>query len=175
MILPDIDQQQLASWLVTNWRKMKDERSHKEAIWQECWLAYTSKFGQTWQEIAEYRSKRYIPISKLAVESVAAHLTQGVMPHDDWFNILGRTPDDERGAKYMTALMKWQHFRTGWRKQFASILKQAAIFGCVPWAVLWKEDVRWVPDPEQHGENMGAYAAAVESGAAQAGVPPPCR
>lgn len=173
MILPDIDQQQLASWLVTNWRKLKDERSHKEAIWQECWLAYTSKFGQTWQEIAEYRSKRYIPISKLAVESVASHLTQGVMPHDDWFNILGRTPDDERGAKYMTALMKWQHFRTNWRKQFGSILKQATIFGCVPWAVLWKEDVRWVPDPEQHGENMGAYAAAVESGAAQAGYPPP--
>lgn len=173
MIIPDIDQQQLASWLVTNWRRLKDERSQKESIWQECWLAYTSKFGQTWQEIAEYRSKRYIPISKLAVESVSAHLTQGVMPHDDWFNILGRTPDDERGAKYMTALMKWQHFRTGWRKQFASILKQAAIFGCVPWAVLWKQDVRWVPDPEQHGENMGAYAAAVESGAAQAGVPPP--
>lgn len=173
MILQGIDQHTLANWLVTQWRRMKDERVHKEAIWQECWLAYNSKFGDTWREIAEYRSKRYIPLSKLAIESVTSNLVQGVMPHDDWFNIMGRTPDDERGAKYMSALLKWQHFRTGWRKQFALGLKQAAIFGNVPWATLWKQDVRWVPDPEQHGENMGAYAASLEMGTAQAGVPPP--
>lgn len=173
MILPGIDQQKLADYGVTQWRRLKDERVAKERIWQECWLAYCSKFGQTWQEVSQYRSRRYIPVSKLGVEAVAAHLIQGVMPHDDWFNIMGRTPDDDAQSKYMAALMKWQHFRTGWRRQFASILKQAAIFGNAPWAVLWKEDVRWVPDPEQHGENMGAFAASLEAGTAPGAPPPP--
>ena len=172
MIIPGADESKLVGWGIDQWRRMKDERLQKERIWTECWLAYNSKFGASYAEVKNYRSRRYLPLSHQAVEAVSSHLAQGVMPHDDWFDVVGRTPDDDSASKMMSALMKWQHFRSGWRTQMAKLLKQAVMFGNVPWAVLWQEDMRTVPDQAAHAENLGGYAAGLQFGGAQPGQVP---
>ena len=146
MIQKGIDTSGFASWGANWWRKKKDERIEKERIWQECWLASVSKFGKTWDNLQDFRSKRYIPITQQAVEAVAAHLTQGVMPYDEYFQIYGRTPDDESNAKANQALLSWQDQQTGFRTKFHELLKYGAIFGNVPYCVNWVERKQIVPD-----------------------------
>lgn len=158
MISANVDPEKVVSLVTTFWRQKKDERTEKEDIWRECWLAYNAKFGKTWENVKRYRSRRYIPVSTQAVDAVGSHIVQGLMPHENWFRVEGRTPDDQTSAKVMTNLMRWQHFRASWRSNIARAVKQAAIFGNVPWAVLWKEDIRFVPNTEKFAGDLGAFA-----------------
>ena len=54
----------VASWGAEKWRTLKNERIAKERIWQECWLAYDSKFGQTWVDLDAIRCVRHINFSQ---------------------------------------------------------------------------------------------------------------
>ena len=158
MIRKDVDTSGFVTWANDWWRQRKNERLEKERIWQECWLASVSKFGKTWDNLQDFRSKRYIPITQQAVEAVAAHLTQGVMPYDEWFKIYGRTPDDEARSKANQSLLMWQHQRTGFRTKFHQLVKYATIFGNVPYCVNWKERKIIVPDQQtfdQTAQQMG--------------------
>lgn len=164
MIAKGIETSSLVTWGVQQWRDLKGERTEKEAIWQECWLAYDSKFGKTWDKVKSYRSRRYVPISFQAVEAIAANFVQGCMPNEDWFNVMGRTPDDDSASKYMAALLKWQYFRSGRRAKISQAIKKACIFGVVPIGMFWKEEMRSIPDMGKHAENLGQFAADHEAG-----------
>ena len=170
MIRPDVPPESVVRAVTETWSRLKEERQEKETIWQECELAYHSKFGQGYSEVAQYRSRRYLPMSFEAVENVSSHLTKGIMPHDEWFTIAGRTPDDDKAAKYMTPLLKWQHYRTGFRTTVSRMIKQASIFGCAPWAVEWKQDYVYKPDLEAHAAQMGDFMAMGQGG--QPPMPP---
>jgi hypothetical protein len=148
MIVKGVDVSGFANHAVTWWSRQKTARLEKERIWQECWLASVSKFGKTWDNLQDFRSKRYIPITQQAVEAVAAHLTQGVMPYDEWFQIYGRTPDDEPKAKANQGLLMWQHQQTGFRTKFHQLVKYATIFGNVPYCVTWTERKQQIPDQQ---------------------------
>lgn len=164
MIAKGANVSSLVTWGVGEWRRLKDERTAKEAIWQECWLAYDSKFGKTWQDVKQYRSRRYVPISFQAVEAIAANFVQGCMPTDEWFNIYGRTPDDDGASKVMAPLLRWQHFRSNRRAKISQVIKKLCVFGVTPWASIWKEDIRTVPDMNTHAGNLGKFAAESEMG-----------
>lgn len=172
MIVQGANTDALCSYGVDTWMRLKQERVEKERVWTECLLAYNSKFGDNWKNVQQFRSRRFIPMTKEAVENVASNMVQGLMPHDDWFNIMGRTPDDDPGAKAMTALMKWQHYKTGFRQKTAKLIKDACIFGNVPWAMVWKQDLQATPDPEAHANQMGEWLAQVQSGQADPNQPP---
>ena len=154
MIIKGVDVSGFATWGADFWRRKKNERIEKEVIWQECWLASVSKFGKTWDNIQDYRSKRYIPVTQQAVEAVAAHLTQGVMPYDEWFQIYGRTPLDDTKAKAVQSLLMWQHQQIGFRTKFAQLVKYACIFGNVPYCVNWEERTQVVPDQDAFVSQM---------------------
>jgi hypothetical protein len=171
MISPDVNPTAVMQAVTETWRRLKDERSEKENIWQECELAYNSKHGKGYNQLAPFRSRRYLPMSFEAVENVSSHLTKGIMPHDDWFKIEGRTPDDDKAAKYMTALLKWQHYRTGFRSEVAKILKTACIFGVAPWSVEWKQDYIYKPDMGAHADQMAQFMAQQHVGM-DPGAPP---
>ena len=164
MISPDVNPQAVTDAILESWKRLKDERTEKENIWQECWLAYNSKFGKGYTEVSQFKSRRYLPWSFKAIENGTAQAIQGVMPHDDWFKILGRTPDDEKSAAVMTSLMKWQHYRTNFKHKATMVIKQARIFGNCPWAVNWKQDYVYKPDLDQHAANMAAYMVDKQSG-----------
>jgi hypothetical protein len=146
MIRKDVDTSGFVTWANTWWRERKNERLEKERIWQECWLASVSKFGKTWDNLQDFRSKRYIPVTQQSVEAVAAHLTQGVMPYDEWFEVMGRTPDDDAKSKANQGLLMWQHQQTGFRTKFHQLVKYLTIFGNVPYCVNWEERKQIVPD-----------------------------
>jgi hypothetical protein len=154
MIIPEIDSSAVAGWASSWYSERKNERIMKERIWNECWLAYDCKFGETWADLEDYRSKRYLSLPWQMTESVTSNMVNGVMPSEDWFNILGRTPGDDSGSKLMQALLKWQHYRSGFRNEISEILKQAYIFGNVPIAVDWHEELLDIPDPDAFAAQM---------------------
>ena len=164
MIDPNVNPGAVVRAVTETWTRLKQERVDKETIWEECWLAYCSKFGKGYAEVSQFKSRRYLPWSFKAIENGTAQAIQGVMPHDDWFKLLGRTPDDEKGAKVMTALMKWQHYRSKFKQKAALVIKQARIFGQAPWAINWKQDYIYKPDLYQHAANMAAYMVDKQSG-----------
>ena len=154
MITKDVDTSQFANWGADWWRRRKSERLEKERIWQECWLASVSKFGKTWDNLQDFRSKRYIPITQQAVEAVSAQLTQAIMPYDEFFAIYGRTPEDDARAKAMQSLLVWQHMKTGFRTKMHQLIKYATIFGNVPYCVNWTERKQVIPDEEAFNQTM---------------------
>jgi len=164
MISPDINPEAVTAAVVDSWRRLKNERIEKETIWQECWLAYNSKFGKGYAEVSQFKSRRYLPWSFKAIENGTAQAIQGLMPHNDWFTCLGRTPDDEKAAKVMAGLMKWQQYRTRFKSKAAMVIKQARIFGNAPWAVNWKQDFVYKPDLDQHAANIAAYMVDKQAG-----------
>lgn len=166
MIVPGIDSTSVAAYLSSWYRDRKNERIMKERIWNECWLAYDCRFGETWADLEDYRSKRYLSLPWQIVETVASSLTNGVMPSGDWFNVLGRTPGDDLSSKMMEGLLKWQHFKSGNRNSVKEALKQACIFGNVPIATDWHEELLEIPDEKAFQSKM-----AIQSLQSQFGQP----
>lgn len=146
MIVKGVNQEAVVNYVVRRWTQLKGERIAKEIIWKECWQAYQSQFGQTWQEMANYRSKRYLPLTFQAVESISSQYTQIAMPTEDFFEVYGRTPDDDSRASYGNALMRWQFYKRNLHNKVQQAMKQAAIFGNVPFCVHWRSDDLQIPD-----------------------------
>ena len=164
MIAEGTDQNTVATYVVDLWTRLKSERLIKEAIWDECFRAHNSQFGATWLQLKNYRSKRYLPASNQAVENVTSHVVQGVIPHDDWLQILGRTPDDDASTQPMAELLKWQHYKTHFESEFTNVIRQASICGQAPWSMTWTSNINSVPDQAGFADSMGKYAADVALG-----------
>lgn len=161
-ILRDIEPSNVVSYGIEQWRRLKDEKIEAEDQMRECWLAANSRFGRSWDKIKTFRSRRYLPIASAARHAVKAQLINGVMPHDLWFKVEGRTPGDESSAKYMTALMRWQHERSNFRAEACKAIDIGIIFGVVPWCIDWQEDYRFVPDQNAYSYALGQHAATME-------------
>ena len=146
------------------WTTEKSARRTKELIWQECWLAYDSKFGDSWKELANYRSRRYLALPWLAVENVKSKYVQGIMPSEDWFGLMGRTPDHDNNARFMQALMAWQQNKMRFRQKFAMAMAQAVIFGNVPYQVKWDRHETNVPDVQGFAEILQQKGMDLQEG-----------
>ena len=153
MILPGIDTSSVSTWAAQWWVDRKNERLIKERIWNECVLAVDCRFGETWEDLEDYRSKRYMSLPWQAVETVSSSLMRGAMPQD-WFDLLGRTPADDQKAKLLKALLNYQHFKTKKRRKIKNFLRAACTTGNVPWCVDWREDIINVPDDEAMAAQM---------------------
>lgn len=144
MILPGLEDASVASWAAQWYADRKNERLIKERIWSECIQAYECRFGESWADLEDYRSKRYLSLPWQAAETVSATIVSGSMP-SDWFDIQGRTPDDDSKAQALEALLKYQHYRTKFRSKVKQLALAACITGNVPWCVDWREDLLDIP------------------------------
>lgn len=163
MILQGIDTNNVASWASQWWVDRKNERLIKERIWNECILAVDCKFGETWEDLEEYRSKRYLSLPWQANETMSSTLINGCMP-PEWFSTVGRTPADDQKAKLLHSLLKWQHAKTRFRNKFRLFLKAACTTGNVPWCVDWREEMIDVPDDEAMAAQMAYNNMIRQSG-----------
>lgn len=154
MINPGVDKDAVVQLVTTTWDRLKRERLMKEDRWNECRLAGESEFGKTWKELANYRSKRYIPISSMALNNVSAKFCQSLLPSDDWFRAEGRTPDDKAGAILMEALSKYQMQKVGLRAKLTKLIYLICQYGNYPFSVKWRRDTITVPDPSQMQQAM---------------------
>lgn len=154
MINPGADKDAVVQLVTSTWDRLKRERLMKEDRWNECRLAAESEFGKTWKELANYRSKRYIPISSMALNNVSAKFCQSLFPNDDWFKAEGRTPDDKAGAILMEALCKYQMQKVGLRAKLTKLIYLICQYGNYPYSVKWRMDTITVPDPSQMPQAM---------------------
>ena len=152
MIVKGTNQQAVVDFVVHKWTSLKGERLTKELIWKECFQAYLSKFGGTWLELANYRSKRYLPLSFQAIENISAQYAQTAMPNEDFFEVCGRTPDDNNRAAYASALLKYQIMNRKLHGKVHKLLLLGAICGNVPWCIHWRQDTIERPDFEAFGD-----------------------
>jgi hypothetical protein len=148
VINPGADKEAVVNLVVSTWDRLKRERLMKEDRWNECRLAAESEFGKTWKELANYRSKRYIPISSMALNNVSSKFSQMLLPKD-WFKASGRTPDDEAGAILMESLCKYQMDKVGLRSKLTKLIYLICQYGNYPFSVKWRKDTITVPDPTQ--------------------------
>lgn len=142
----DAEQQAIAACIVDRWSRLKNARAQKEYFWQESQFAFDCKFGETWGEIADNRSHRYIPMIFQAVETAVAQYLQGTIPNDRFFKAQGRTPTDQYKAGMVEAKVRWDMYRTDFRETYLKFLKQAAVMGNVPWTVVWRTEKTQIPD-----------------------------
>lgn len=149
MINPGADKDAVVNLVTSTWDRLKRERWMKEDRWNECRLAGESEFGKTWKELANYRSKRYIPISSMALNNVSSKFCQMLLPNDSWFKAEGRTPDDEAGAILMESLCKYQMAKVGLRPKLTKLIYLICQYGNYPFSVKWRRDTITVPDPSQ--------------------------
>lgn len=162
MIQPGVPTDQLLQFVVDQWRTLKDERRYKEELWIECFLAFENKFGKTWQNLQNYRSKRFLPLTNQAVDAVASRWTNAIMPNDSWFNVIGRTPMDDSKAKLSEGLVRWQHYKTNFRNKVSQGIRGLAIYGNQPYCVRWKQVVANIPDYETYSSNLANMAVTGE-------------
>lgn len=154
MIKPGVDKDAVVQHVVSTWDRLKKERIMKEDRWNECRLAAEAEFGKTWKELANYRSKRFIPISSMALDNVSSKFCQMLFPSDDWFKANGRTPDDKAGAILMESLSKYQMAKVGLRSKLARLIYLICQYGNYPYCVKWRRDTITVPAPEDMQQAM---------------------
>lgn len=147
MKITPAEQDALTACIVDRWTRLKNARVQKEYLWQECQLAFDCKFGETWGEIEDNRSHRYIPTIFQAVETAVAQYMQGTIPNDRFFKVVGRTPDDQFKAGLVESKLRWNMYRTNFRETYFKFLKAAAITGNVPWTITWRTEQVAKMDP----------------------------
>lgn len=168
MIAPGYDTSAIASWGSQWYEDRKTELQTKHEVWDQCMKAVAFKFGDSWAEVEAYRSQRYLSFPWQAVETVSSSYLNGAIPDNDWFEALGRTPDDDTKAKMAQSLLKWQHFKTDFRQDVAMGIRMGCIVGNVPWCVDWTEEVVSLPDEEGYAAQL-AHIQMMR----QMGVTPP--
>ena len=144
--------------VLKKWNDLNQAKGDKLRLWQECELAVGNKFGETWGEIADGRSHRYIPAAFQAVEASVAQFLQGTVPNDRFFKAIGRTKSDQLAAPSLEAKNRWDFYRLNWRSTYANALKVATILGNVPWTVVWRTERSVVPDDEMYQAKLAMQA-----------------
>lgn len=149
--MPDFqvaDEQKIIAAALERHTYLNMNRRGRLWYWQECQYAWERKFGESWGEIMDSRSHRYIPSIFQAVETATAQFMQALMPNDRYFKALGRNKTSQTNAGMLEAKLRWDHYRLGFRKTFGQWMRSACIMGNVPWTVQWHTEHSTIPDEE---------------------------
>lgn len=159
-----VDPQKVIAAALDKWVYANTIRRGKLWYWQECQYAWERKFGDTWGEIMDNRSHRYIPSIFQAVETATAQFMQSLMPNDRFFKPVGRTRAAQSSAGSLEAKLRWDMYRLNFRKTFAQFMRSACITGNVPWTVQWHTEHSQIPDEElmQAKQEMQQFGLEVE-------------
>lgn len=172
MIDPTVDEAAAVAYGTDLIQRLEGARGDRERKWRRAYEAYLGDFGDTFKNMKKIRSKRFFNVSLHAVESVASQLIESVMPHDQFMDMLGITPDDDAGAKMMRSLAYWQLDKTGFKRKAELALKEAVLFGSTAWCVTHAVKKLKVPDQELVKMKLKEYEELVNQNAQQ-GLPPP--
>lgn len=149
--MPDFqgaDEQKIIAAALERHTYLNMNRRGRLWYWQECQYAWERKFGESWGEIMDSRSHRYIPSIFQAIETGTAQFMQALMPNDRCFKTLGRNKTSQSNAGMMEAKLRWDHYRMNFRKTFGQWMRSACIMGNVPWTVQWHTEHSTIPDEE---------------------------
>jgi hypothetical protein len=173
MIIQGVETDGLLSWAKKTLARLDDERGGKLDDWAECGLAWLGKFGRGWKGVKPYRSQRYFPYPYALTNAVVASNVNGVMPHDDYFMVYGRTPVWDDNAKIAAEVLKYGHYKSNHRDEIRSIMLYAAIYGNAPYKVDWYQEVLHVPDTKAMAHKRGELYEGVVNSAMEQGQEPP--
>jgi hypothetical protein len=140
--------QEVMAAVVDQWMNLNTLRRGRLWYWQENRYAWERKFGETWGEILDNRSHRFIPAAFQAVETMVAQTMQGVMPNARFFKTVGRNQTAQRNSWSLEAKMRWDHYRLNFRSEAYRFIKAAAVDGNVPWTCTWRTEHALIPDEE---------------------------
>lgn len=150
MIIPGLDLNYTANWMIDTWKREKQRRLLTEVeIWRDCFLFAKTKFNADPEPgvSGDDLSSRFIPNSENGVDTVAAQLVRLTMPNADFFMALPMHPNEtSSGPAAITSLLKYYHRRGKFRQNALQVVKQAAICGNSGWVLDWTTDAGMVPD-----------------------------
>lgn len=143
-----LDQDKVVAAVVQKWSDMQKILQPRYFFMQECQLAWERKWGETWNEISDGRSHRFIPKAFQTVETAVSQYLQQLMPNPHFFDVKGRTKNDNQNSPSVKAKLLWDHYRTGFRKDFGRFVHSACVHGVVPWTVQWQTKKAMFSDEE---------------------------
>lgn len=173
MIIKDAPVDQLLALGKKIFERLDTERSGKVEDWVECGLAWQGKFGRGWKGVKPYRSQRYFGYPYSLTNAVVLSNLNSMMPHDDYFMAYGRTPERDHAGRVAAELLKWGHYKTGFRNDIREIMTYAAIFGNAPYKTDWVQQIANRPDYKSMAHRRGEKYAAVVKAHEDMGQEPP--
>jgi len=161
MIDKGVKKQELVTYVVSKWERLKRERTDKEARWNECIDAYMGQIAAD-SDVKEYRSQRPSSMAFEAVENVTALIGVGLFPNDRFIMAIGENPDAEATADKRTRFMQNRLEKMQYvEKYVGQHLKQLAVVGNSVRLVKWnkRQSRRKVSSYEFMGKAMAAPQA----------------
>lgn len=162
--LMSLDWDKVVAAVVEKWADMQKALKPRFFFMQECQLAVERKWGETWNEIEDGRSHRYIPKGFQAVETGKAQYLQSLIPNPHFFQAKGRTATDEKNRSSVESKLLWDHYRTKFRSDFARLVHGTAVHGACPYTVQWDTERATIPDEEgfRLKQELMSYGLEVE-------------
>lgn len=112
-------------------------RQDKEYVWKECLRAFLSQHPST-RIVTDGRSNRYIPLAHQGCMNIHSQLLTSLLPHPDFFQVVGETADDEEFADQVSLELSYLLDKMGFYTSASSIILQAIIFGTAPYSLTWE-------------------------------------
>lgn len=154
------EREAVASYIVTRWDEMQQERSERVRMWERCLLAYLCHFDKKWVDYAEAarRSHRFISISWDAIQTLEPQIVDAVLGATNWLQIApevvgGDLLEDDIFAEKVRYFIYYQMRMGKFKPTLRLAVRSMLITGNCPWTLSWK--VRKSP-------NMNAARAALE-------------
>lgn len=136
----------LRDMVLDEWRTMTDERSELVERWKRCLMAYLREHDKAWVDTAKKagRSRRYVPLSYDAVETLAPQIMEPIFGMDTALRVRpiregGKSEADDAVASQMRFLLRYQMMHGKYKRTAEMAIKQLLILGNCPWTMVWRE------------------------------------
>lgn len=144
----EADEQAVVAAVVEQVTKLNQGKRNKMYLWQESIYAWERKFGDTWGEIADNRSHRYIPTGFQVASTAVAQYMQALMPADRFFKAVGRNKIAQANSFSLEAKLRWDFYRTDFRDTFEKFLISCVVTGQAIYTVQWVKESTQIVDEE---------------------------
>lgn len=146
-IISGYNENQIISFVMDTWSRLKRARSTKQVIWMDCLRAYMRYHDdEKWVAYAKANglSHRFFAATWDAVENLAATLGQSVWKYPDWMSIEpaphqeGGVDYDDTASEHLAKGLEYYFRIDGGQRKAKQAIKMLALTGNQPMTVQWK-------------------------------------
>lgn len=126
-----------AAYVMSTYDEWAVERRAIEEKWLYCEKAYRSVYDPN-PEDDKWKSRRFVPVSHVAVENIHAQLMNGLFPNvDSFFTVQPADEEYEERADVVREVLRNHLSRSAFREGFSIFLKQLIVLGTSAAMVDW--------------------------------------
>lgn len=138
LITDGVDQKAAVSRVIDSWDRWLSARSTRESAWHECRQAAISQFPED-TDVHEMRSQRFIPETRIAIQTLQSQSARGMFPNDNFFAARGDSEQAKRSETLRTVYMRQRLEANSFTEKYiGSHLLQLLELGASPYMLCWE-------------------------------------